>query len=123
MIDVSVKPSSRELIESFFRRVDQCDWAAMMNLVHEQVIYERPGYPPLEGRSAFIEFYQTTRIISDGQHIITQMIGSDDFVACMGEFRGRSRAGDPLEADFADFYRLLDGLIVERRTYFYAPLV
>jgi ketosteroid isomerase-like protein len=76
------------------------------------------------GRPAGLDhFYREVRQVKKSVHTIDEILTERDGPACRGCFVGEMTDGDQIEADFADFYRLENGKIMERRTYFFAPCV
>jgi ketosteroid isomerase-like protein len=63
------------------------------------------------------------RIIEAGTHIVDYTVSDLGVAACWGRFRGYSRDGRELDESFADTYRVRDGRIVYRRTYFYRAAI
>ena len=59
---------SEGLVKGLFGCIDGRDWAGLSEFLHDEAIYERPGYEPFVGKPAILDFYLTKRIISLGQH-------------------------------------------------------
>jgi len=106
-----------------FAAIDRGDWAALPQYFTDDVTYERPGYPPLVGIEALLNFYREVRIIKTGTHDVWRIVGANDSAACWGKFTGTARDGRPLEARFADVYDLRDGRIRHRATHFFQPAI
>jgi ketosteroid isomerase-like protein len=113
--------------ESFVNRlfgcIDSCDWQALADLLHDEAIYERPGYAPFVGKPAIMDFYLTKRIISRGRHVVEKVLSDGADIACWGSFSGCGKDGSNLGARFADVYHIRDGRIDLRRTFFDSPAV
>jgi uncharacterized protein len=106
---------------SYYAAVDAGDLTALLTLFHQDAEYQRGGYRTLYGIDQLRHFYSDVRIIADGRHTVRALVVEDDQVGVRGEFHGRSRAGEPLAIEWADFFTVIDGLIRTRRTYFMAP--
>jgi ketosteroid isomerase-like protein len=113
---------SRERIRDMFEAVDARDWAAMLRCYVPDCAYERPGFPRIEGATALLNFYADVRPIAAGRHDVERVLQDGDDLCATGVFEGRLRNGEPIRLQFADLYRLKDGLIAARKTFFYAPL-
>ena len=111
------------VIRSMAAAIERGDWSAMSTHFTDDVTYERPGYPPLTGIAALLEFYRDVRIIKTGHHDIWQVIGTEENAACWGSFTGIARDGRSLAARFADVYDLRDGRIQRRVTHFFTPAI
>jgi ketosteroid isomerase-like protein len=116
-------PDPDTLVARYYGRVDANDVDGILELFTSDAVYRRPGYPPMLGSAALEEFYRSQRVIRSGRHTITAVIRSGDAVAVQGTFAGLLNDGSTAELEFADFYRLKDGMFTERTTYFYVPLV
>lgn len=114
---------TRDLVASYYQKVDQQDVAGVISLFHPQALYERPGYPQFVGRDRLTRFYGSERVIASGSHTITGCLVQGPEVAVQGVFDGILRSGDHTTLRFADFFTVEEGLITVRRTYFFAPLV
>lgn len=109
------------LIRRYYKCVDRQD-PTMFDLFHPSIRYKRPGYPVIEGMSAFREFYADRRVIVEGSHVVEALFRSDRKVAVEGRFTGILRDGSRTDLTFSDFFDLIEEagtfLIVSRRTYF-----
>ncbi len=112
-----------QAVRSYYSLVDANDFAALVLLFSEQAVYQRPGYPPIEGRAALAEFYATKRVIMRGRHVISELIADGSRVAVHGRFTGTDRSGTALALQFADFFTMDSaGLLDSRETFFFTPL-
>ncbi|MGW2548738.1 nuclear transport factor 2 family protein [Streptomyces sp. NPDC001635] len=111
------------LVQRLFTVIDEEHWDALPQLFTESVRYERPGYPPICGIYALTTFYRNERVVAHGRHEIHGCLSGGDQACCWGQFSGLSRSGDSLVERFADWYWITDGLISERRTFFYRPAI
>ncbi|MEV4132001.1 nuclear transport factor 2 family protein [Dactylosporangium sp. NPDC049742] len=111
------------LVPSLLAVIDRRDWAGLVDLVTDDVVYHRPGCPPIEGVSAFVEFYERRCIVLSGRHAVQRCVELPDQAFCWGRFEGMSHAGVPLVETFADWFELRDGRISGRRTFFYRPAI
>ena len=113
--------------ESFVNRlfgcIDNRDWQGLSDVLHDEAIYERPGYAPFVGKPAIMDFYLTKRIISCGTHVVEKVLSDGANIACWGSFSGFGKDGSNLGARFADVYRIRDSRIDLRRTFFDSPAV
>jgi ketosteroid isomerase-like protein len=127
MVDPSSQTSGHVDWESFvnglFGCIDSRDWQALSDFLHDEAVYERPGYAPFVGKPAIMDFYLTKRIISRGRHVVEKVLSDGANIACWGSFSGFGKDGSNLGARFADVYHIRDGRIDLRRTFFDSPAV
>jgi ketosteroid isomerase-like protein len=109
------------LVKGLFGCIDGRDWAGLSDFLHDEAIYERPGYEPFVGKPAILDFYLTKRIISCGEHLVEKVLSDGANVACWGSFSGVAKNGRNLRMRFADVYRIREGRIDLRRTFFDSP--
>lgn len=114
---------SEKLITEFFNVVDTTDWEKMSTLVCEDVVYERPGYAPIIGISAFLHFYKYVRIIASGEHQLDYIIIDEDHGSCWGRFNGYDKGHVSLDELFSDVYIFENDKIKWRRSYFFRPAI
>ena len=70
-----IRPEDPEgLVKGLFSCIDGRDWAGLSEFLHDDAIYERPGYEPFVGKPAILDFYLTKRIISLGQHCVEKVL-------------------------------------------------
>ncbi|HWU51847.1 MAG TPA: nuclear transport factor 2 family protein [Tahibacter sp.] len=116
-------PSQSAWFDELFRTIDNAAWKDFARFFHTDIVYERPGYPPIEGIEALLDFYSNTRIIAEGKHSLDGRLHGDGKAICWGQFSGRSKSGDLLNERFADAYELEDGVIKRRITYFFRAAI
>lgn len=115
---------ARDLITRLFTIIDSADYDRLGDVFAAEAVYERPGYEPLQGLPRIEQFYRHERVIGSGRHTVEDVTCSETGSAVsFGVFRGTSRAGEALEERFADVYRVQDGKIVQRTTYFFRPAI
>ena len=113
---------TRADLEAMFRAVDASDWDTVARSFHPDLVYDRPGYAPIEGRDQNLRFYREVRTIR-GEHRFEGFAIEPDAGACWGRFVGITKDGTPVDLQFADCYRFKDGLLWRRKSYFHVPLV
>jgi ketosteroid isomerase-like protein len=111
------------LVKGLFGCIDGRDWEGLSHFLHDDAVYERPGYEPFVGKPAILDFYLTKRIISLGQHLVEKVLSDGANIACWGSFSGVSKNGHDLNMRFADVYRIREGRIDLRRTFFDSPAI
>ena len=114
---------TNESVIRLFNAIDSSDWETLKTLFHEDVVYERPGYPPFTGRDRVLQFYKSERIIASGKHHLDQIVVDDKSGACWGHFVGTLKSGQKVDERFADVYSYEDGKIKARSSYFFRPAV
>jgi steroid Delta-isomerase len=113
-----------EVVKRYYSLVDAQEYNELVQLFSKDTVYRRPGYEPLVGREALAEFYGDRRVITGGQHSISELLANGSKVAVAGEFAGTITGGQHVNIRFADFFTLDSaGLICVRDTFFFAPLV
>lgn len=113
---------TRTDLEAMFRAVDAAEWDAVARYFHPDLRYDRPGFARLEGREQVLRFYREVRT-NRGEHRFDGFAIEADAGACWGRFIGAKSDGTPLDFAFADCYRFKDGLLWQRKSFFYLPLV
>jgi ketosteroid isomerase-like protein len=113
----------RDTVRRYFAAVDANDFDRVLELFDDNVIYERPGYDPIEGKERLKRFFTSERVIANGAHDIQGVLAEGDRVSAWGEFEGTSRTGTQLREGWCDIYEFRDARIFRRRTYFFRPAV
>ncbi|QWY65341.1 nuclear transport factor 2 family protein (plasmid) [Mycobacterium avium subsp. hominissuis] len=117
-------PIFTEIVQNYYAEVDKGHVDRVVALFEVDAEYSRPGYTRLRGRDAIRSFYADDRVIESGVHRIESIVSSSGTVAVEGSFKGTVRGGAEAEVKFADFFSPgPNGLIKQRRTYFYAALI
>jgi ketosteroid isomerase-like protein len=117
-------PTGIGLIKRLFAIVDTQNWQGMREIFSSQIVYERPGYPRLEGIERVLYFYENERILADGKHSLDRIVVDTDCAACWGRFVGHKKDGSAVNVGFADTYEFdAAGQICFRRSYFFEPSV
>ena len=49
---------AENFVTEMFRKIDSRDWEALPSSFADDAVYERPGYPPLEGIDRIMKFYR-----------------------------------------------------------------
>lgn len=112
------------LVERYYDLVDHNEIAGLLALFTTDVVYERPGYPPLRGIGELERFYRQDRVIESGKHSLRGVAVDKGLIAVHGDFEGRLRNGKDVCVRFADFFQVAqDGLFHRRDTYFFSPQV
>jgi ketosteroid isomerase-like protein len=111
------------IIGEMFRAIDAREWDRLPDFFAPGAVYERPGYEPFEGLERLDRFYRHERVIASGEHRLEAVLVDGGNAACRGRFVGVHRDGSPIDESFADFYRLADGRITHRRSFFFRPAV
>ncbi|PXV55920.1 hypothetical protein SAMN04487785_10881 [Dyella jiangningensis] len=109
--------------EDLFHVIDTATWSDLPQFFHADVVYERPGYPPIDGIDALLAFYSSTRIVAEGKHSLDGGLREGGSAICWGRFQGRSKTGEVLAERFADAYELENGVIRKRTTYFFRAAI
>ena len=110
-------------LRRMFESIDGSDWAALSDLLHPQVVYERPGYDPLVGLERVLRFYREERLVASGSHRVDGVLVDGDQASSWGRMRGTMRDGSAADVQFAEVYGFADGRIRTRRSYFFRPAV
>jgi steroid Delta-isomerase len=111
-------------VRRYYELVDSGDVSGLISLFADDAVYYRPGYPPLTGRMELEHFYRAERVIREGRHTLSALVGSSGQIATYGEFHGILRDGQNVALRFADFFSLNDeGTFTRRDTFFFVPMV
>jgi ketosteroid isomerase-like protein len=114
---------SRGFVIEMFRHIDGRAWEGLRQFFHPEVVYERPGYPPIVGLDELLRFYREVRVIGGGEHQLASIVVGESAGACWGRFVGRHRDGTALDERFADCYTFEAGGIKTRASYFFRPAI
>ena len=107
----------RETLRQYYDLVDEERYQELFALFAEDVVYERPGQDPLEGKAEFERFYLKARPLRDGSHTLHDVLLDGDTAAVRGSFSG-VQDGESVTFGFADFHTFDDdGKIAFRYTY------
>lgn len=117
------KNSATVWVSQLFDAIDGNDWSALVDMVSEDVCYERPGYDALQGKSAFMHFYEQVRMISSGKHTVNHVFVDGHHIIYSGSFQGQLRDGTSCQVEFCDVCQLDGDLLKHRKTFFYVPAV
>ncbi len=119
---MSVTPEDLDpesLVRRYYDLVDDGAYDALFDLFTDDVVYERPGQAPIEGKAAFEAFYEDDRPLEDGTHEVDALVvegGTDPTVAVRGTFSG-VQGNDRVRFGFADFHEFDGDRIARRYTY------
>jgi ketosteroid isomerase-like protein len=106
-----------DAVRAYYDYVDAEDYESLFGLFADDVVYERPGQPAIEGMDDFRAFYEEGRPLEDGSHEVHDVVADGDMVAVRGSFSG-VQGGDEVSFGFADFHEFGDdGRIVRRYTF------
>lgn len=106
-----------ETLRAYYEAVDAEEYDRLFDLFAEDVVYHRPGQPPLEGIEEFRAFYLHDRPIEEGTHEVEAMCRDGDTVVVRGTFEG-TLDGEAVSFGFADFHEFdEEGAICKRWTY------
>ena len=116
-LDMSPADAER-LVRRYYEVVDAEAYEELFDLFADDVVYERPGQPPIEGKAAFREFYETGRPLEDGSHEVHSVVVDSPTatVAVRGTFSGKQN-DERVRFGFADFHEFEDGVIARRYTF------
>jgi len=110
----------------YYPLVDAKDITGLLSVFDHDIVYHRPGYPPIVGLADLRRFYQRTRVIAAGRHMITNVVRDRPAgkIAVEGTFEGQLQDGSAASLRWADFWATRpDGRATRRDTYFFAALV
>lgn len=112
------------LARAYYAAIDGNDVDAALSRFSSAATYERPGYPPFIGLQMIRRFYETGRVIAAGHHRLRLVVEAGRVVAVEGDFDARLSDGRQLSGGFADVWIFdQEEYVVQRRTYFFVPLV
>jgi ketosteroid isomerase-like protein len=70
-----------------------------------------------------MKFYREERVIASGKHHLENIVLEENSGACWGRFTGVHKNGSAIDERFADVYRIKNGKIWNRQSYFFRPAV
>jgi steroid Delta-isomerase len=113
-----------DTVRRYYNLVDERRFDELVTLFAKDAVYRRPGYDPLVGRQGLAEFYGGERVIVEGRHTVSELLVDGGKAAVSGTFEGVVKGGDRVRLRFADFFVVdRDGLLAQRETFFFAPMV
>lgn len=116
-----MRTTTEARVRSYYDLVDSTE---LMQLLAQDTVYQRPGYPPMRGSGEFERRYREERVIESGHHAVESGVSSHSRVAVAGSFTGTLHSGQDGTLRFADFLVLgADGKFSRRDTYLFTPLV
>ncbi|MCC8380741.1 nuclear transport factor 2 family protein [Xenorhabdus sp. PB30.3] len=110
-------------VYDFFEFIDNREFNNILNLVTEDVVYERPGYSTIQGKASLFNFYSKERVVLKGKHTITNIVTEGSFSVFSGIFSGTLKNKENIELSFCDFCQFDNHLLSKRKTFFYTPLI
>jgi ketosteroid isomerase-like protein len=110
-------------LRAMFSTIDAMDWEALAAFFHEDIVYERPGFPELCGIPQIMRFYREERKILQSAHWVQHTVIQDKLGAAWGRVACVLQDGTQTELGFADVYQFDDELVTLRRTHFFVPAV
>ncbi|WP_418280072.1 nuclear transport factor 2 family protein [Halorubrum sp. DTA98] len=122
---MSVTPAELDpesLVRRYYDLVDDGAYEALFHLFTDDVVYERPGQEPIEGKESFETFYRAGRPLDDGTHevhaVVVERESEDDdpTVGVRGTFSG-TQHGERVRFGFADFHEFEGDRIARRHTF------
>lgn len=106
-----------DTIRAYYEYVDADAIDNLVELFAEDIVYERPGHPAIDGIVDFRRFYEEERPIGASDHTVDKLYVDGETVIVRGRFEG-TLAGETVAFGFADFHRFNDdGEIEHRWTY------
>ncbi len=114
----------RRAVQGYYDALDSDDVESVLEFFSGDVLYQRPGYERMNGIEALRRYYEETRLIAPGRHVLRTMIVEGHQVAAHGEWEGELREGGRRTVGFAAFF-VFDGngRAAEHTTYFFTPSV
>ena len=110
-------------LRRMFESIDGSDWGTLSDVLHPEVVYERPGYDPLVGLERVLRFYRDERRVASGRHEIHGIVVDGPAGACWGRMRGTMKDGSTADVRFAEVYSFEGERIRTRCSYFFQPAV
>lgn len=103
-----------EAVHTYYEYIDEGDIDSLVTLFAPDVVYDRPGHPRIEGRTALERFYREVRPLSDGEHSIHSVLADGREVATRGTFQGVQN-DTTVRLGFSDFFIFDEDLRVQSR--------
>ena len=121
--------SARSTVEQFYKAFEAGDFDQAISLFHPDIVHRNPAGPQtLPEHRGYGEAFKTA--LPDARMEIERWVGDGDEVIALGRFRGTHSgplsgpqgeippSGNQIDIQFADFFAVRDGSIVEHWTYF-----
>jgi ketosteroid isomerase-like protein len=113
----------REHIAAMFEAIDSSEWGKLPEFFEAGIVYQRPGYPLLNGIGELDHFYRYQRKIACGKHMLRNIVAEGNCAVAIGTFKGKLKDGAATQVQFSDAYWFRSGLIYRRQTFFDKPAV
>lgn len=104
-------------IRDYYRYVDLEKWDSLFSLFSNEIVYNRPGHPPIVGIDNFRHFFLHVRTIKSSKHTLLAVVSNGYQVAVHGMFRGMMKDGTSAEFGFADFFEFSHDKISKRYSF------
>ena len=120
----AVGPDLRRAVQGYYDALDADDLEAVLEFFSGDVLYRRPGYDRMVGIDAVRRYYEESRLIAPGRHVLRTLVVEGHNVAAHGEWEGELKEGGRRTVGFAAFF-VFDGngRACEHTTYFFVPAV
>jgi len=117
--------SVRATVQGYYDALDRDDIDAALDYFGGEILYRRPGYPPITGLDGLRDYYTRGRKLASGRHVIREVVIDGTSAAAHGTFEGELKEGGRTTMGFAAFFRFDNARdrIVEHTTYFFTPAV
>ena len=117
--------SVRATVQGYYDALDRDDIDAALDYFGGEILYRRPGYPPITGLDGLRDYYTRGRKLASGRHVIREVVIDGTSAAAHGTFEGELKEGGRTTMGFAAFFRFDNARdrIVEHTTYFFTPSV
>ncbi len=125
MTNVSGSPTElRRAVQGYYDALDAGDNERVLEFFSGDVLYLRPGYERVAGIERLREYYEDSRKLKPGRHVLRSILVDGAEVAVHGEYEGELKDGSRTSVGFAAFFTF-DGndRASEHFTYFFVPAV
>lgn len=114
----------RRSVQGYYDALDAGDTEAVLDFFSGDVLYMRPGYDRFVGMDKLREYYENSRKLGQGRHILRTIIVEGQQAAAHGTWEGETKDGSRVTQGFAALFAFgTHDRITEHTTYFYTAAV
>lgn len=114
----------RQAVQGYYDALDNGDMEAVLEFFGGDVLYQRPGYERFIGIDRLREYYNDSRKLGEGRHVVRAILVDGGRAAAHGTWEGQLKDGSRATQGFGAFFTFdTNNRIAEHTTYFFTPAV
>lgn len=114
----------RACVQGYYDALDAGDTDGVLEAFSGDVLYMRPGYDRFVGLEKLREYYESSRKLGEGRHMVRNILVDGQQAAANGMWEGQAKDGSRVTQGFGAFFMFgANNRITEHTTYFFTPAV